>query len=58
MVGKLKSWMFVSVIIVLVELGQLFAHYQWLLLSRVVYGLAVVSLAAMGFHYFYSKRRK
>jgi hypothetical protein len=56
--GKIKSWMFVSVIIVLVELGQLVAHYHLLFFARVFYVLAGISLIAMIIHYFVMKKRK
>ncbi len=56
--GKVKSWMFVSVIIVLVELGQLVSHYRLLQFSRVLYLLAGITFIAMVIHYFLIKRRK
>ena len=56
--GKVKSWMFVSVIIVLVELGQLVSHYHLLQFSRILYWLAGVTFVAMIIHYFFTKRRK
>ncbi len=58
MYGKLKTWMFVSLIILLVELAQLVAHYRLTFLTRVAYGLALMAFVAMGVHYFFVKLRK
>lgn len=55
---RLKSWMFASVIIVLVELGQLLHHYHWVVAADGMYILAVVVLILMAVHYFYLKMQK